>query len=270
MVIKSPGPSPASLCDSHIHTRLCGHAVGEMEEYVQAAIRKGLKKIIFLEHMEEGIRHIQGKTWLSADDFDTYFAEGQRLQAGYKDKIVIGLGVECGYNPDCRDLLLARLGERRWDQIGISCHFLKIDGLADHLNMFSSKEENILLARQIGGEILLDRYFTTLTEAVRSLPGTMLCHLDAALRYLPEISFTESHYALIDTLLQAVSAQGLAVEINSSGFAIRREQFPNRRILAMAQSYNIPFIFGSDAHKPEDVGRYFDLIASLPLAEEYP
>jgi histidinol-phosphatase (PHP family) len=236
-----------------------------MWEYVEVAIRKGLKKIIFLEHMEEGIRHSQGKTWLTADDFDAYFAEGQRLQAEYDGKIVIGLGVECGYNPDCRDILLTRLGERRWDQIGISCHFLKIDGMADHLNMFSSKESNIVLARQVGAETILDRYFSTLTEAVHSLPGTMLCHLDAALRYLPEISFTESHYASIDTLLQAVSAHGMAIEINSSGFAIRREQFPNRRILTMAQSYNIPFIFGSDAHKPEDVGRYFDLIATLPL-----
>ncbi len=270
MVIKSPDQNPAFFCDSHIHTRLCGHAVGEMEEYVQAAIRKGLKKIIFLEHMEQGIRHTPGKTWLSADDFDIYFSEGQRLQAAYKDQIIIGLGVECGYNPDTHDILQARLAERRWDQIGISCHFLKIDGMADHLNMFSSKESNILIARQVGAETILDRYFITLTEAVRSLPGTMLCHLDAALRYLPEISFTESHYVLIDTLLQAVSTKGMAVEINSSGFAIRREQFPNRRILAMAQSYNIPFIFGSDAHKPEDVGRYFDLIASLPLSEVYP
>jgi histidinol-phosphatase (PHP family) len=265
MVIKNPGPYSTSLCDSHIHTRLCGHAVGEMEEYVQVAIGKGLKKIIFLEHMEEGIEHTQGKTWLSADDFDAYFAEGERLQAAYEDKIVIGLGVECGYNPACRDILQARLAERPRDQIGISCHFLKINGMADHLNMFSSKERNILLARQIGGETILDRYFTTLTEAVRFLPGTMVCHLDAALRYLPEITLTESHYVLIDTLLQAIKAKGLAVEINSSGFAMRREQFPNRRILAMAKSYSIPFIFGSDAHKPGDVGRYFDLIESLPL-----
>lgn len=265
MVIKSPDPRAVSLCDSHIHTRLCGHAVGEMEEYVQVAIRKGLKKIIFLEHMEEGIRHSQGKTWLSANDFDAYFVEGQRLQGAYEDKIAIGLGVECGYNPDCKDILQTRLGERHWDQVGISCHFLKIDGIADHLNMFSSKESNIQLARQVGAVTILDRYFTTLTEAVQSLPGTMLCHLDGALRYLPEIFLTESHYLLIDTLLQAVCAKGMAVEINGSGFAIRREQFPNRRILTMAQSYNIPFIFGSDAHKPEDVGRYFDLIASLPL-----
>jgi histidinol-phosphatase (PHP family) len=234
-----------------------------MEEYVQAAIGQGLTKIIFLEHMEEGIDHVQGKTWLSEDDFDNYFSEGQRLQASYADTIDIGLGVECGYNPDCRGRLKTRLAARQWDQIGISCHFLKVDGMSHHLNLLSRRAENILLARQIGAEKILDRYFSTLTEAVRYLPGTMLCHLDAALRFLPEISLTDSHYVQIDTLLQAARENGLAIEINSSGFAIRREQFPSRRILAMAKACDLPFVFGSDAHKPAEVGRYFAMLNAL-------
>jgi histidinol-phosphatase (PHP family) len=258
------------LLDSHIHTRFCGHASGEMEEYVQAAIQKNLQKIIFLEHMEEGISHFQGKTWLSEDDFDAYFAEGQRLQSAYAADIDIGLGVECGYNPDCWQLLNTRLGRRIWDQVGISCHFLKFAGIKHHLNIFSRKEENISLARQLGPEKILDRYFTMLTEAVQRLPGTLLCHLDGALRFLPEISLTKVHYMQIDTLLQAVSEKNMAIEINSSGFAIRQEQFPNRRILGMAKSYDIPFILGSDAHKPEDVGRYFNDINTTFLSESCP
>lgn len=94
----------------------------------------------------------------------------------------------------------------------------------------------------------------------------MLCHLDAALRYLPEITLTDFHYTLIDQLFQTVHQNGLSVEINSSGLAIRQEQFPNKRILDMAKSYDIPFVFGSDAHKPGDVGRYFDIIGSNPAS----
>ncbi|MGB3221989.1 MAG: histidinol-phosphatase [Desulforhopalus sp.] len=257
---KIPSFFTSSLCDSHIHTRLCNHAKGEMEEYVQAGIKKGLKKLIFLEHMEEGIEQAQGKTWLSEDDFDYYFSEGQSLQSRYQGKIEIGLGVECGFNPDYCNLLKARLEKRSWDQIGLSCHFLRLEGVTHHLNLFSRKEVNIQLARKFGAETILDRYFSSLIDAVRCLPGTMLCHLDAALRYLPETILTDSHYAAIDKLLQAVSERGMAVEINTSGFAIRREQFPNQRILDMAQSYGIPFIFGSDAHRPNDVGKNFDII----------
>lgn len=264
---RPPSPFIPALCDSHVHTRLCGHAKGEMEEYVQAAIKKGLKKITFLEHMEEGIVYAQGKTWLSEDEFDQYFSEGQRLQSRYQEKIEIGLGVECGYNPDCHDLLKARLVKRSWDQIGISCHFLRLEGLPHHLNLFSRKEANILLARKFGAEKILDRYFSLLIDAVSCLPGTMLCHLDAALRYLPETILTDTHYVAIEKLLQAVSKKAMTVEINSSGFAIRQEQFPNRRIIEMAQAYDIPFVFGSDAHEPNDVGRYFDKINSLLFPE---
>jgi histidinol-phosphatase (PHP family) len=267
MVIKTSAAHPASFCDSHIHTRLCNHATGEMEEYVRAAIGRRLPRIIFLEHMEEGINHLQGKTWLSEEDFDCYFAEGRRLQALYRSRIEIGLGVECGYNPEYCDLLIQRLGRRNWDQVGVSCHFLRIEGVAHHLNMVSRRDENIRLARQVGAERILARYFADLTEAVRRLPGTMVCHLDAALRYLPELSLTESQYLLIDELLQAIRDNGMAIELNSSGFAIRGEQFPNRRILAMARAYDIPFVFGSDAHRPEEVGRHFNRLSDLLLAE---
>ena len=147
MVKTIPTVFANTLSDSHVHTRLCGHAQGEMEEYVLAAIRNGLTKIIFLEHMEEGILHLQGKTWLSEADFDSYFSEGQRLQNHYHGEIEIGIGVECGYNPDCCEQLQTRLHRRPWSQIGISCHFLKFPGMPYHLNLFSRKEENILLAR---------------------------------------------------------------------------------------------------------------------------
>lgn len=270
MVKNSPTVFADILLDSHVHTHFCGHATGEMEEYVQSAIQKNIKKMIFLEHMEEGIRHTQGKTWLSEEDFDSYFSEGQRLRTSYQGKIEIGLGVECGYNSDYCEQLKTRLLRRQWDQIGISCHFLKFDGVPHHLNLFSSKEENILLARQIGPEKILDRYFTTLSEAVEVLPGTMLCHLDGALRFLPEITLTESHYELIDKLLRTVKHKGLAIEINTSGLVIRQEQFPNRRIISMARVYDIPFILSSDAHKPDDVGRYFDTVNATLLSEFYP
>jgi len=50
--------------DRHIHTKLCCHASGEMEEYVLAAIGRDLDGIVFLEHMEEGICCAE-RTWLT-------------------------------------------------------------------------------------------------------------------------------------------------------------------------------------------------------------
>ena len=40
-------PSVPTLFDSHMHTPLCKHAVGEPEDYAEQALAEGLKGIIF-------------------------------------------------------------------------------------------------------------------------------------------------------------------------------------------------------------------------------
>ena len=39
------------MIDYHIHTKLCGHASGEMAEYVECAIAAGVKEMGFSDHM---------------------------------------------------------------------------------------------------------------------------------------------------------------------------------------------------------------------------
>ncbi len=244
------------LSDGHVHTRYCHHASGEMEEYVRCAIDKGLQEICFLEHMEAGIHYFES-TWLSEADFDIYFAEGKRLQETYRKSIRVLLGVEVGYSPDHAEELLQRLGQRQWDRIGVSYHFMANPDGGHHLNIVSRKEENIRAVSQAGCEKVLDNYFETLTEAVHTLPGTVLCHLDAALRFQPDCSIDHRRLAQIRTLLAAVKKNNMSLEINTSGFPIRGEQFPADFILEEAAAWGIPFLAGSDAHKPEDVGREF-------------
>ncbi|MBW1635829.1 MAG: PHP domain-containing protein, partial [Deltaproteobacteria bacterium] len=149
--------------DRHVHTKLCCHASGEMEEYVLSALQRGLDGLIFLEHMEEGITGNR-RTWLTEQDFDSYFSEGNRLQEKYREQLYIGLGVECGYNPEQGQTLITRLGRRNWDDIGISCHF--IHSAKGHINLFSGKEDKLKRAEEAGAEQLLDTYFDTLQEAV--------------------------------------------------------------------------------------------------------
>ena len=126
--------------DGHVHSRLCHHAVGEMEEYVRAACDKGLRRLIFLEHFEAGINYSE-TTWLTPADFELYFATGKALQEKYRARIEIGLGVEVGYNPERVEETIAFLGEYAWDRIGLSYHFLRHEGR--HLNMLSRKEESM-------------------------------------------------------------------------------------------------------------------------------
>ena len=256
-----PRPSPTSFklplqSDGHVHTKYCHHATGTMEEYVLRGIATGLEEIVFLEHMESGIHYFE-KTWLTEDDFDIYFSEGARLQKKFKADIRVSLGVEVGYNPDHKNNLLERLAKRNWDRVGISYHFLSVPGQNKHVNLVSRKKENILLIEEMGCEDVLTHYFNTLTEAVEFLPGTILCHLDAALRFQPGITINSNHTKQIRKLLQIVKRKGMALEVNTSGFSIRGIPFPAPFIIQEALKLKIPLLPGSDAHKPEDVGRGF-------------
>lgn len=227
-----------------------------MEEYVLSAIDKGLQKIIFLEHMEEGVQYYK-TTWLSEDDFDYYFDEGNRLKEKYLNKISIGLGVEVGYNPHYREKLLQRLSRRKWDRIGISYHFHKDQKNNEYLNLLSRYDVNVKQLNHSEFVKIEKCYYTALIEAVKYLPGTVLCHLDAALRYHPLKAVTEKPWPLIETLLDCLKMKGMALEINTSGMTIRKEFFPAPDIVRMAEAKKIPLVAGSDAHRPEDVARHF-------------
>jgi len=249
--------------DFHIHTAFCNHASGTMEEYVEHAILKGLTKIVFLEHMEEGIRSAR-QLWLGEAEFAAYFQEGRRLQEKYAGRIEIGLGVECGFNRHHAGTLRHRLAEHTWDEIGISCHFLELTPETDHLNLLSRKQENVARAMEHDLHEIFSSYLEQLTDAVSSLPGTILCHLDAALRYVPGFRPDETHYQQIDKMLDLVQRKQMALEYNTSGIAIRGELFPASRIRQMAAARKLPVVLSSDAHRPQDVGRNFSDLKLYP------
>lgn len=227
-----------------------------MEEYVCSAITAGLTEIVFLEHMEAGVHYFKS-TWLTEDDFDTYFRIGTYLQEKYRKKINVSLGVEVGYSPSHKDELLDRLGQRKWDRIGVSYHFMPHPEGDYHLNLLSRKQKNIDAIENIGCERILKRYFSALIEAINVLPGTVLCHLDAALRYQPDVTIDKKYLEQIKEVLQAVKRKQMSLEINTSGFSNRGTPFPAPFILKEAMKLDIPFLPGSDAHHPKDVGREF-------------
>jgi len=246
--------------DGHVHTKLCHHARGEMEEYVLAAVNKGLRKLIFLEHLEVGINYFES-TWLSEDDFDFYHSEGKRLQKTFQDRIEIGLGIEVGYNPNFLEEIQRRIALHAWDRIGISYHFM--DTGPAHLNLVSSKQINIDALDQFGVDKVVNRYYKELLNAVEKLPGQVLCHIDAVMRHHPNVIITPEHEALIDDLLDAVARKNMSLEVNTSGYRIKNEPYPSLDIIRRAIKKDIPLVAGSDAHRPEDVGRHFDRLPGL-------
>jgi histidinol-phosphatase (PHP family) len=57
---------------------------------------------------------------------------------------------------------------------------------------------------------------------------------------------------------EAIAKSKICVEINTAG--LRRpcaEIYPGEQFLKILRDYDVPIVFGSDAHKPEDLGRNF-------------
>ncbi|MGD9949610.1 MAG: histidinol-phosphatase [Desulfobulbus sp.] len=245
--------------DGHVHTRLCNHAVGEMEEYVVEAVRRGLKTLCFLEHLETEIIY-QPPCWLEDATFLYYFKEGARLKEVYQDKIEIRLGVEMGFNPLALESIQKRLARFPIERIGLSCHFHLNDG--QHLNLLSRRRQSLDRLAELGADAVVSSYFSTLITAVESLDCDVLCHLDAVLRHLPGIRFNDDHKAQIAQLLDKVKQRSIALEINTSGFDYRGSAFPAPWIITEALARGIPLQAGSDAHQPHEVGRYFEQLPS--------
>jgi histidinol-phosphatase (PHP family) len=248
--------------DGHVHSRLCHHAVGEMEDYVLAACDKGLERLIFLEHFETGIRYFE-TTWLTPADFEVYFSTGRALQQKYRGRIDIGLGVEVGYNPDGVTETIAFLRQYEWDKIGLSYHFLRHEGL--HLNMLSRKAENMMEFSRLGVKKIISDYLEGLRVAVGQLPVTVLCHLDAALRHHPDILFDSGHQQQMVAILHELATRNVALEINTSGFDHRQEPYPPAWLIKQALQLGVNLVAGSDAHRPQEVGRYFDRLPTYML-----
>lgn len=251
--------------DGHVHTRLCHHAVGEMEEYVEVAIQRGLATLIFLEHLETDIRY-KPRSWLNDEDFAFYFEEGERLKQRYQGRIDVRLGMEVGVNSLALPAIRQRLAHYPVERVGLSCHFYSHGDL--HLNLLSRRRQSLDLLAEIGADAVVDAYFDALIEAVALLDCDVLCHLDAVLRHLPGIQFNAYHRRQILALLDGMQARGVALEINTSGFDYRGSAFPAPWIVAEAMQRGIPLQAGSDAHQPSEVGRHFerlpDYLATLP------
>ncbi|WP_446008904.1 histidinol-phosphatase [Candidatus Electrothrix sp.] len=239
--------------DHHVHTRFCNHATGEMEEYVLAAIQKGLCSLTFLEHLEGGLKYAP-RIWLTPEVFEEYFAQGEQLQEQYKEQITIRLGAEVGYNPGAIDELFALLDAFPFAHRGLSCHFY-FDG-NEHLNMLSRRKDHIRKMAKHGTERILDAYFVNLIQGCQQIPCDKLCHLDAALRHNAPV-LTAHHHSLIEELFVVMLAKNIALEVNTSGYELRPHPYPAFAFIDKARQLGIPLIPGSDAHKPEQVGRFF-------------
>nr|MBC8451002.1 PHP domain-containing protein [bacterium] len=114
--------SYSRLVDYHIHTRLCGHAVGEPEDYVREAIRKGLAELYFSDHMP--LLHIRDDGLTMAPEELPIYSELIRDVQQSVESIAIRFGIEMDYTPGRMNEVWEAASSYEFDYVYGSVHYL--------------------------------------------------------------------------------------------------------------------------------------------------
>lgn len=235
--------------DYHTHNVRCGHAVGELEEYVQSAIRQGMTQIGLSDHMP--LVNLSNEEHpdiaMPMEELPRYFEECQRLKEKYKDEIAVRVGLEMDYVEGFEEAIGKIATAFPWDYLIGSAHFLGTWDVTDFRQ-----------ARRWEGLRVVDafeRYYDAIKKAAATGFYDYIGHIDAIKRFAPHAPEADVA-ALEEETLQALKKHDLAFELNVAGIhAPCKEQYPAFRILERARALDIPVTYGSDAHHPDKVGQ---------------
>ncbi len=245
------------LPDYHTHTARCGHASGHPAEYVDAAREKGLLGIGIADHLPL-LPERDPELSMHACELGDYVAEVQELKARFPDFVF--LGIEADYRPQTVSGVGSLLDSHPFDYVIGSVHHLGGWGFDDPRQMEGYADRQI--------DDIWVEYFELVGDAAESGLFTILGHLDLVKKfgYRP----TRTLNVELDRLVDRVAKTGVLVEINTAGlYRPVGEAYPTLDILRRLCDAGVAITFGSDAHRPREVGRDFDHAAALAQAAGY-
>jgi histidinol-phosphatase (PHP family) len=250
------------LVDYHVHTKRCGHAGGKDREYIETAIKRGLKEMGFSDHVpmfyepdKPGPVSKRGMSW---SDLEEYVATVTRFKTEFHKEIVIKLGLEVDFVPGWEREIERIAAMYPWDYLTGSVHFFP----EWNYGYIAREEEH-------GPEEIYPLYFKRVAEAGESKLFDILAHID-----LPKRSFTKLAPGRMEELHQETAERlgntGAVIELNTYGIRGSKRGdvgiYPDRELLALCHDRGVRATLGSDAHRPKDVAADFDRAMGM-LAE---
>jgi histidinol-phosphatase (PHP family) len=247
------------ISDYHMHTPLCGHASGDPSEYAAQAVKIGLQEITFTDHAPL-LSHVDPRISMGYAELPRYHQMIEQTRAAFNGKLTVNAGIEADYMPDYEKQTGDMLAAYPYDHVIGSVHFIEKWGFDDpiQLKTWDLKDVNDVYRE----------YFSLLRQSARSGLFDILGHVDLVKKF--DFHPTEDMTDEIEANAAAFKESGIVVEINSSGLhKPAREIYPSLAHLKAYRRRGIAITFGSDAHKPEQVGRDFDKAVQWAKAAGY-
>ncbi len=247
--------------DYHVHTAFSDDSVYPMEEVVKDAVKMGMQELCFTDHVDYGIK----KDWdcgeeivyrdgepMANVDYPKYMEEVKRVRALYPE-ISVKMGMEFGMQthtiPEFQALYNRFLSVQPFDFIILSVHQVedKEFWTQDFQRGRTPKEYN-------------ERYYEEMLALVRQYKDySVLGHMDLIKRYGESLPFSEIRPMLAE-ILKTVIQDGKGIELNTSFHRYGlSDSMPSADILKLYHDLGGKIItIGSDSHKPEHLGAYFE------------
>lgn len=219
----------------HTHTPLCHHARGEMKEYVECAIKAGIKKLGFSDHSPQFFDNgfVSGIRMTPSEAY-SYIEKSKRLAEEYKKDIEILTGFEAEYFPSIFRKLQAFCRENGVDYLILGQHCL------------TNEPSDCWAGSGTRNKEYLKRYVDEVIEGLSTGSFSYLCHPDM-------FNFegdTDFYCEQMTRLFRTTKSLDIPVEINLLGFRAHRH-YPCDTVMEIAKKEGNKFIYGVDAHEPE-------------------
>lgn len=240
------------LYETHMHTPLCKHAVGEPEEYARAAMRRNLKGIVVTCHNPYQDDSFSASVRMSEKQFPEYLVMVQRAAETMAGQCEVYLGMECDYFPGHEEYLSQLLGRAPFHYVLGSVH----PGAPEYRARYDSAP--LALQKQ---------YFAHLGDAAETHLFDAISHPDLVKNVHPESWDLDRIMPDIEIALDRIAMTGVAMELNTSGILKAIHEYnPGIWMLREIASRGIPIVLGSDAHTPRRVAADWEDAMDLMVA----
>ncbi|MBQ5954258.1 MAG: histidinol-phosphatase [Lachnospiraceae bacterium] len=229
------------IANYHTHTYRCGHAEGNEKDYVQEAVKAGLKILGFSDHTPQDYYDADpgrypSRVRMKPEELPGYADSIRSLKDEYADRLEIHLGVEAEYYPKYFPRLLEMLRENRIEYMILGQHYL------------GNEVGDVYSGRETDDPQTLRRYVSQVCEALDTGLFTYLAHPDL-IHFVGDARIYESE---MRRLCHHAKETGTPLEINLLGMREERH-YPTASFWPVAAEEGCEVVIGCDAHQPDKV-----------------
>ncbi|MDQ0112767.1 histidinol-phosphatase HisJ [Paenibacillus harenae] len=270
--------------DGHTHSHFCRHGSDiDLKHYLQKAEALGFSRYTVSEHppLPEGWlkdTSLMQSLAMNAEELPAYIACVERLKSEFDGRLEVTIGLELDYlyGDETFTERIVSDWHGKLDDVILSVHYLPGRRGMRCIDYTPADFRQGLLAYYGTMEKVVNEYYDHVELAIDSAAGwpvrTRLGHVNLIEKFrllLPGIDARQSEERLRN-MIPKLAAAGIGIDVNTAGMrkSTCLKPYAPEWFVRECLSRGIACVFGSDAHRPEDIGSGWDWYAATIAEKE--